>query len=190
MKKFITNIKAAVKWGLFLLPSAFFLASASAQVTPTTLFVLTNLPSVITSAGTTGNISNLFANATNALGTPTNNVIPCWQGSGMAFQWLFAGTNTYTAASGGSTNNLAIAFAPSIDGTNFCTSPQSLLWVSNQCNVASSVIGGSNFVSGLLNNFAFVAPYEIENWNTGVTNAIYLTNAIASHGPAIYTGYP
>jgi hypothetical protein len=164
--------------------------SARAQVTPTTLFTLTNLPSVINSAGTTGNVSNLFANATNSLGTPTNNVIPCWQGSGMAFQWLFAGTNTYTAGNLGTTNNLAIAFATSIDGTNYNTSPQSLLWVSNQANANLSVIGGSNFVSGFLNNFAFIAPYEIENWNTGTTNAIYLTNAIASHGPAIYTGYP
>jgi hypothetical protein len=157
-----------------------------AQVTATTLFTLTNLPAYVNGAST----SNLFSNATNALGTPTNNVIPCWQGSGMAFQWLFAGTNTYTAGAGGTTNSLAIAWAVSVDGTNFQTAPQSLLWQTNYGNAAASVIGGTNWVSGLLNNAAFVAPYQIVNNNSGTTNAIYITNAIASHGPAIYTGYP
>lgn len=64
--------------------------SARAQVTPTTIFVLTNLPAVIPGNTTT----NLFVASQQI---PTTNVISLRQGQGMAAAMTYNGTNAATS---------------------------------------------------------------------------------------------
>ena len=171
MKKLIKKLKPAAKKSFFLLPFCFFLGavSASAQVTPTTIFALTNLPVYVEAGGT----SNVFQ--TNASGFPTNNVLSVRQGTGMASQWLTAGTNA--AASTG----LAFNWVVSYDGTNFCTNSAAFVVMTNVPNGNNTLVYGTNFLRQFTDNAIFITPYSIQN-GSATHGGVYVSNVVASFG--------
>jgi hypothetical protein len=153
-----------------LLLCAFALSqTARAQVTPTTIFALTNLPAYIEAGGT----SNVFQ--TNASGFPTNNVISVRQGTGMASQWQGAGTNA--AASTG----LAFNWAVSYDGTNFSTNSSSLITMTNVPNGNNNWVYGTNFLRQLTDNAIYVTPYSLIN-GSAAHGGVFVSNVVASFG--------
>lgn len=142
---------------------------AAAQVTPTTLITLSNLPTVM--AG--GTSSNMFTNGTSYV--VSNNIIALRQGQGFAYQILesSAGTNALLDS-----NGFAITWATCLDGTNWCVAANAL-GLSNQMPKNTAGITGvtnlviTNNVSGLLNNLLFVTPYSLSNSTTNpITNKI------------------
>lgn len=148
--------------------------SAFSQVTPTTIFVLTNLPPVIV----TNSVSNLFA----AGSIPTNNVISLRQGQGMAVAVNYNGTNS--AATGG----FSVNWATSLDGTNWSTTGfLQVTNVSNGTNVCNVV---TNFPATTLNNELFIAPYSIQNATTAGNGNITLGSITVSFGNLVPAGYP
>jgi hypothetical protein len=154
-----------------------FILSASriqAQVTPTTIFVLTNLPPTIAANST----SNLFAAGT----IPSNNVINLRQGQGMAVAMTYAGTNA--AATGG----FSVNWATSLDGTNWCTAGQ--LQTTNAANGANYVCAVTNWPSALLNNELFITPYSIQNATVTNSGGVALSNITVSFGNIVPGGYP
>jgi hypothetical protein len=155
--------------------SAFNLQSlAFAQVTPTTIFVLTNLPTVIGTNTTT----NLFPAGT----IPTNNVISLRQGQGMAAAWVFTGTNA--AATGGFSLNWAV----SLDGANYQS--VNFLQLTNTAAGASAVTAFTNYASALLNNALYITPYSIQNATVAGNGNITLTSVTVSFGNIVPGGYP
>ncbi len=171
MNNTIQNIKGWTAKLFFLLPSSFFLAasSASAQVTPTTVFSLTNLPAYLEAGGA----SNVFQ--TNASGFPTNNVLSVRQGTGMGSQWLTAGTNA--AASTG----LAFNWVVSYDGTNFCTNSAAFLVMTNVPNGNNTLVYGTNFQRQFTDNAIYVTPYSIIN-GSATHGGVFVSNVVASFG--------
>jgi len=145
-----------------------------AQVTPTTTFVLTNLPSVIS----TNTITNLFAAGT----IPTNNVISLRQGQGMAVSVVYNGTNA--AATGG----FSVNWATSLDGTNWSTA--ALLQSTNTANGTNYCNVVTNFPSTVLNNELFIAPYSIQNATTAGNGNVTLSSVTVSFGNIVPGGYP
>jgi hypothetical protein len=143
--------------------------TARAQVTPTTIFALTNLP-VYVEAGST---SNVFQ--TNASGFPTNNVLSVRQGTGMASQWLTAGTNA--AASTG----LAFNWVVSYDGTNFCTNSAAFVVMTNVPNGNNALVYGTNFQRQFTDNAVYVTPYSIIN-GSATHGGVFVSNVVASFG--------
>jgi hypothetical protein len=160
----------------YIILSILFILSAfrmQAQVTPTTVFVLTNLPAVV--AG--GSTSNLFT----AGSVPANNVISLRQGQGMATAMTYTGTNAAT------TLGFSLNWAVSLDGTNWQTT--GLLQNTNAANGTNSCTAFTNYASTLLNNALFIAPYSIQNANAA-TNGITLSNVTVSFGNIVPGGYP
>lgn len=153
MKKFITAILLCA-------------ASAFAQVTPTTTFVLTNLPSIIAGNSTT----NLFLPATQV---PSNNIISLRQGQGFAAAMTYSGTNA------ASTLGFSINWALSLDGTNWQTT--GFLQTTNVSNGTNTCTIVTNYTSALVNNALFVAPVSIQNANA-TTNNVALGNVTVSFG--------
>ena len=145
-----------------------------AQVTPTTIFVLTNLPAIIPGNTTT----NLFAASQQI---PTTNVISLRQGQGMATAMTYAGTNAAT------TLGFSINWAVSLDGTNWQTT--GFLQNTNAANGTNSCTAFTNYASALLNNALFITPYSIQNANAA-TNNIALGNVTVSFGNIVPGGYP
>jgi hypothetical protein len=141
-----------------------------AQVTPTTIFSLTNLPPSVPGATTT----NLFAAGT----IPTNNVISLRQGQGMASAVTFFGASG--AAAGFSLN-----WAVSLDGTNWQTT--GFLQNTNLASGTNIVTSVTNYSSVLLNNELFIAPYSLQNANAG---AVTVSNTTVSFGNIVPGGYP
>ncbi|MGD0813371.1 MAG: hypothetical protein ABSA83_07185 [Verrucomicrobiota bacterium] len=144
------------------------------QVTPTTVFVLTNLPAYIAPNST----SNLFA----AGAIPTNNVISLRQGQGMAAAMSYNGTNS--AATGGFSANWAV----SLDGTNWSTT--GFLQVTNTANGTSVCNIVTNFASAILNNELYIAPYSIQNATTSASGGVSLSGVTVSFGNIVPGGYP
>jgi len=159
----------------FILSVLFILSALGlqAQVTPTTIFVLTNLPSVI--PGNT--ITNLFAPGT----IPGTNVISLRQGQGFATAMTYAGTNA------ASTLGFSINWAVSLDGTNWQTT--GFLQTTNVANGTNTCTVFTNFSSTLVNNALYVAPFSIQNANAA-TNNIALSNVTVSFGNIVPGGYP
>ncbi|MGP8200216.1 MAG: hypothetical protein ACLQU4_12020 [Limisphaerales bacterium] len=151
-----------------------FQPSAFSQVTPTTIFVLTNLPSYIAPNST----SNLFA----AGAIPTNNVISLRQGQGMAAAMSYTGTNS--AATGGFSVNWAV----SLDGTNWSTT--GFLQVTNTANGTSVCTIVTNYASSILNNELYIAPYSIQNATTSASGGVSLSGVTVSFGNIVPGGYP
>ena len=121
--------------------------SAYSQVTPTTIFALTNLPAYIEAGGA----SNVFQ--TNASGFPTNNVLSVRQGTGMGSQWLTTGTNA--AASTG----LAFNWVVSYDGTNFLRQfTDNAIYVTPYSIINGSAAHGGVFVSNVVASFGNLVP--------------------------------
>ena len=147
--------------------------SAFSQVTPTTIFVLTNLPAAI--AGNT--TSNLFG--TNGL--PACNIINLRQGQGMATAMTYNGSNAAT------TLGFSLNWSVSLDGTNWQTT--GFLQNSNAANGTNSCTIWTNYASTALNNALFIAPYSLQNANAA-TNAIALGNITVSFGNIVPGGYP
>jgi hypothetical protein len=148
--------------------------SAFSQVTPTTIFVLTNLPATIAANST----SNLFA----AGGIPSNNVINLRQGQGMAAAVSYSGTNA--AATGG----FSVNWATSLDGTNWATTGfLQTVGAANGTNLCNIV---SNFPGAALNNELFIAPYSIQNATVPAGGGVTLNGITVSFGNIVPGGYP
>jgi hypothetical protein len=160
MKRFITSVLFAAA-----------VLSANAQVTPTTILVLTNLPAVIPGNTTT----NLYS------GLPTANVISLRQGQGFATAVTYSGTNAAT------TLGFSINWAVSLDGTNWQTT--GFLQTTNAANGTNTCTIVTNFPSALVNNALFVTPCSIQNANAA-TNNIALGNVTVSFGNIVPGGYP
>lgn len=160
MKKFITSVALAAS-----------VLSVAAQVTPTTILVLTNLPATIPGNTTT----NLFS------GAPSNNIVSLRQGQGFATAMTYNGTNAAT------TLGFSINWAVSLDGTNWQTA--GFLQTTNTANGTNSCTIFTNFASSLVNNALFVTPYSIQNANAA-TNGIALGNVTVSFGNIVPGGYP
>jgi hypothetical protein len=161
----------------YIILSILFILSAfriQAQVTPTTILVLTNLPAVIPGASTT----NLFVASQQI---PTTNVISLRQGQGFAAAMTYYGTNV------ASTLGFSINWAVSLDGTNWQTT--GFLQTTNTANGTNSVTVFTNYSSTLVNNALFVTPYSIQNANVA-TNNIALGNVTVSFGNIVPGGYP
>jgi hypothetical protein len=163
--------KLAIIAALCSLHSA--LCTVQAQVTPTTIFVLTNLPAAVAGNST----SNLFG----ANGLPTCNIINLRQGQGMATAMTYSGTNAAT------TLGFSLSWSVSLDGTNWQTA--GLLQNSNAANGTNSCTAFTNYASAALNNALFIAPCSIQNANAA-TNAIALSNVTVSFGNIVPGGYP
>jgi hypothetical protein len=147
--------------------------SAFSQVTPTTIFVLTNLPAAVPGNST----SNLFG--TNGL--PVCNIINLRQGQGMATAMTYNGTNAAT------TLGFSLNWSVSIDGTNWQTT--GFLQNSNAANGTNICTIWTNYASACLNNALYIAPYSLQNANAA-TNAITLSNVTVSFGNIVPGGYP
>jgi hypothetical protein len=147
---------------------------AQAQVTPTTIFVLTNLPVTIAANST----SNLFTAGT----IPGNNVISLRQGQGMAAAMSYSGTNS--AATGG----FSVNWATSLDGTNWATT--GFLQITNAANGTNICNVVTNFPSAILNNALFIAPYSIQNATSSGSGGVNLGNITVSFGNIVPGGYP
>ncbi len=167
----IKNIRRllALTLAFSLQPLAFQL---QAQVTPTTIFVLTNLPSVIPGGTTT----NLFG--TNGL--PAGNIISLRQGQGMATAMTYYGTNAAT------TLGFSLNWSVSLDGTNWQTA--GFLQNTNAANGTNACTVWTNYAGALLNNALFIAPYSLQNANAA-TNNVALTNVTVSFGNIVPGGY-
>jgi len=163
-KSFILSI-------LFILSAV---ATVQAQVTPTTILVLTNLPASIPGNTTT----NLFVASQQI---PTNNVISLRQGQGFASAMTYSGTNAAT------TLGFSVNWAISLDGTNWQTT--GFLQNTNVANGTNLVTAVTNYASALVNNMLFVTPYSIQNANAA-TNSIALSNLTVSFGNIVPGGYP
>jgi hypothetical protein len=149
------------------------LCTLQAQVTPTTIFVLTNLPAAVPGNST----SNLFG--TNGL--PACNIINLRQGQGMATAMTYNGTNAAT------TLGFSLNWSVSIDGTNWQTT--GFLQNSNAANGTNICTIWTNYASACLNNALYIAPYSLQNANAA-TNAITLSNVTVSFGNIVPGGYP
>jgi len=148
--------------------------AARAQVTPTAVFVLTNLPAVIA----TNSITNLFTSGS----IPTNNVISLRQGQGMAVAVNYAGTNA--AANGG----FSVNWATSLDGTNWSTAGfVQVTNIANGTNVCNVV---TNIPAVAVNNELFIAPYSIQNATTAGNGNITLGSITVSFGNMVPASYP
>lgn len=169
----IDLLKKCARAGLALCALPVALGTASAQVTPTTIFVLTNLPAALPGGATT----NLFP----AGGLPSNNIINLRQGQGFATAMTFAGTNAAT------TLGFSVNWAVSLDGTNWQTT--GFLQTTNVANGTNTCTVFTNFSSALVNNALFVSPYSIQNANAA-TNGIALSNLTVSFGNLVPGGYP
>ena len=148
--------------------------SIQAQVTPTTIFVLTNLPASIAANTTT----NLFA----AGGAPGNNVISLRQGQGMA------AAMTYSGASNSVTGGFSVNWATSLDGTNWSTA--GLLQLTSTANGTNVCTVVTNFASAVLNNELFITPYSMQNGTAAGNGAINLAGITVSFGNIVPGGYP
>jgi hypothetical protein len=147
--------------------------SAFSQVTPTTIFVLTNLPAAVAGNST----SNLFG----ANGLPAGNIINLRQGQGMATAMTYNGTNAAT------TLGFSLSWSVSLDGTNWQTT--GLLQNSSAANGTNSCTAYTNYAGAMLNNALFITPYSIQNANAA-SNAITLSNVTVSFGNLVPGGYP
>jgi len=151
-----------------------FALSSEAQVTPTTIIVLTNLPSVIPG----NSVTNLFVPSQQA---PSANVITLRQGEGFASAMTYAGTNAAT------TLGFSINWAVSLDGTNWQTT--GFLQNTNAANGTNTCTVFTNYAGALVNNALFVAPCSIQNANAA-TNAINLGNVTVGFGNLVPGTYP
>jgi hypothetical protein len=152
---------------------------AAAQVTPTTVYTLTNLPSFITGGAT----SNLFSltNSTGVLIAPTNNIIPLWQGSGLSSWGGLITSNAF------STQKVTLLWSFSPDGTNWLYGDTNVTPAfANTASGNSTNLSATNFTSGLCNNFQYAAPYQLISALSS-TNTAVLTNWGAGHA---YTATP
>lgn len=145
--------------------------SAFSQVTPTTVFVLTNLPAIVPGGTTT----NLFAN-----GLPTGNIINLRQGQGMATAMTYNGTNAATAL------GFSLNWSVSLDGINWQTA--GFLQNTNVANGDGVCTIWTNYAGAVLNNALFIAPYSIQNANAA-TNSIALAGVTVSFGNIVPGGY-
>jgi hypothetical protein len=151
-----------------------FALKSGAQVTPTTIIVLTNLPAVIPGNSTT----NLFVASQQI---PATNVIALRQGQGFAAAMTYNGTNAAT------TLGFSINWAVSLDGTNWQTT--GFLQTTNAANGTNSCTVFTNFAGTLVNNALYVTPCSIQNANAA-TNNIALGNVTVSFGNLVPGGYP
>jgi len=149
------------------------LCTVQAQVVPTTIFVLTNLPAAVPGNTTT----NLFG--TNGL--PVCNIINLRQGQGMATAMTYSGTNAAT------TLGFSLNWSVSLDGTNWQTT--GFLQNSNVANGANPCTIWTNYASAYLNNALYITPYSLQNANAA-TNGITLSNITVSFGNIVPGGYP
>src|SRR5271156_1323452 len=161
---------------IFILSILFILSACrvQAQVTPTTIFVLTNLPAVIPGNTTT----NLFVASQQI---PATNVISLRQGQGFATAMTYYGTNAAT------TLGFSINWAVSIDGTNWQTT--GFLQTTNVANGTNNCTVVTNYASTLVNNELFITPYSIQNANA-TTNNVALGSVVVSFGNIVPGGYP
>ena len=164
--------------GAALAAALFAGRSTQAQVTPTTVVQLTNLPSLYWPGGT----SNIFSTSTNSAGIPTNNVIQLWQGSGMVFTTIL----TNLASTGGA---LVINWALSQDGTNWAFAPNGGIYVTNTATGTGPLVVSSNVPASYLNNFAYASPYAISSTASAGTNLELLSTYI-SHAFSPSSAYP
>lgn len=147
-----------------------FQLPAFSQVTPSTVFQLTNLPAVVTGGAT----SNLF-NGTG--GTSNYNVISLSQGAGLAFGWLIAGTNSLNPTL---TTSCTMNWVGSFDGTNWFTNTPFPITLTNTTGAAN--LEETNVIGQYLNNLNYIAPWNIVNNSTGATNRMFLSNIWVSRG--------
>src|SRR5271157_3878114 len=123
--------------------------SAFSQVTPTTIFVLTNLPAAVAGNST----SNLFGSN----GLPACNIISVRQGQGMATAMTYNGTNAAT------TLGFSLNWSVSLDGTNWQTT--GFLQNTNAANGTNLCTIWTNYPSASLNNALYITPYSLQNAN-------------------------
>jgi hypothetical protein len=150
-----------------------FALKSQAQVTPTTIFVLTNLPAAVP-----GN-TTICLFGTNGL--PACNIINLRQGQGMATAMTYNGTNAAT------TLGFSLNWSVSLDGTNWQTT--GFLQNTNAANGTASCTVFTNYANAALNNALFITPYSIQNANAA-TNGVTLNNVTVSFGNIVPGGYP
>jgi hypothetical protein len=208
MKKLIKKIARRVRQigGKIVVVSAVAVSalspqpSAFAQVTPSTPILVSNVPTYLPSAtginffsGLSNGVSWSTGATTNAFGTPSNNVIALWQGNGLAFWHKYNMTNAAPQLGVALTNSVETQWAVSPDGTNFLTSPASLINIySYNGGIGSGtlVVDGSNVTSTFLNNWAYITLFSISNNMTGSTNGVTNLTVYANHGAPFNGGFP
>jgi len=135
-----------------------FSVSAFAQVTPITLqYALSN----------TWAISNcVYTLATNA------NPITLYQGKGLALSANFTADPLWT------TGVIGMGFAFSVDGTNYSTDTNRLVWHWFQPNGSINVRSFTNWSPNLVDNARFAKLLLITNANNATCQIAWLTNVI------------
>ena len=152
MKKHILALAAVGTLAFSLLPSAF------SQVVPISLqYALSN----------TWAISNcVYSLATNA------NPITLYQGKGLALSANFTADPLWT------TGVIGMGFAFSVDGTNYSTDTNRLVWHWLQPNGSINVRSFTNWPPNLIDNARFAKLLLITNANNATCQIAWLTNVI------------
>jgi hypothetical protein len=140
---------------------------SSGQVTPTSLkYALTNANEPFALGGTD------YTNLTAAHGVAP---IDIWQGRGLSLQIRVVGNNTATT-----TGLVAAAFAPSIDGTNYCNQTNQYFWVFAAPNGTTEAFGWTNISANFLNNIRKLKLVQITNNNCATNMRQWVTNVTVS----------
>ena len=127
--------------------------TASAQVYPTTIYGLTNLPATV-AAGTA---------------SVSTNIVPLTKNCGIALQGVF------NMSAG--TSNVVVQGSFSADGTNFTTAPW--MWII-PANGTNRVVAATNWNSSQLAGFVSLNVTTVTNLNSGtLTNAGFFVNRVA-----------
>ena len=134
-----------------VLLAVLFITTVQAQVTPTAIGSLTNIPTYVEGTG----VSNFTS------------VVAVQQGAGVALQGAFKG-------SGASTANTTFYFYASADGTNMTTYPFDTLVVPQ--NGATTVRWGKSFSAATLAGYKWIGLGAISNAHASViiTNSAML----------------
>lgn len=166
-------LTAAVALGAALTPDA------DAQVTVTTVNVLSNMPALYW-GGASPAVSNIFQFDTNSLGWPSNNVIPLYQGVGCQFTEEISNVGSTTGG------NLIIGWAGTPDGTNWVLPGNGGFYTTNLDGGTTPVFDGTNIVSSFLNNYQSISPYSVTWTGLAGSNCMVLLGE-TSKGPPIFS---
>ena len=140
---------------VFALLATIFMSSAQAQVTAQNLYTMTNLPATVNASSTTNQTS----------------WIPIPKLGALAIQWTF---NTSTNVG---TDNCALMFTPSVDGTNASTTT---VWkFLAPANGWTNTVAVTNFLRTMTEGYTYMTLSTITNLTYGtLTNKGVIVNRI------------
>jgi len=161
MKKLLCTLLAGLLTGPLLSVSAW----ADSQGLPSTIGEFTNLPAFFTNATATAAYEPF---GTNAWGMATNTV-PL-RATGLGFQEVFQGSNLVTGP-------ITTWFYPSIDGTNYASSPFATLTVAaNGTNIVVASTNWDRYKLQACQSMAIVV-------SNGTGNGVWFNSILTNLGP-------